>query len=181
MSFDKRSMRLKGQPLHEMQVTGMPPFNLGRMKPCACDADDSGCVIFYCGGDTFVEGAQLHPWQWVSEQLEDDDVSTTAGLFDVRTGIWRQLPSMPSARSGGVAVRIGHKVYVIGGTSPVVDIYGVQLHNGDAALDFVQVFDLDTEEWTRNPHLMMERFPGYIPQVPAAAAFGNDIVVISRH
>lgn len=178
MSFDKDSLTLKGQPLQEIQVNDVP-LNLGRFKAFACDADDAGSVVFYCGGELFVEGAHGHAWSWVSEGHRRLDCSLTTGLFYPRTGTWKSLPPMPEARSGGMAVRIGCKVYVFGGIQHLhymnpfgIGLFEMSLH------PFVLVFDLEEEHWIYNNGIAP--FPGPHDECHGAVAWGTGIFVFVR-
>ncbi|KAL3804035.1 hypothetical protein HJC23_006426 [Cyclotella cryptica] len=177
MTFDKGKMKLKGQPLEEIRVNNFPPLNLGRTKPFVCETNDSGSEIFYCGGESFVEG--YHDETWLSPIHVNHAYSATSGLFDTKTGLWRELPPMPEPRSGGVACRIGRRVLIFGGIKPLMHMFGVNLHVRPAS-DFVFVFDLDEERWITDHGF--EDFQGGNDEheCQAAVAVDTDKVVIIR-
>ncbi|KAL7516678.1 hypothetical protein ACHAWX_001665 [Stephanocyclus meneghinianus] len=175
MAFDKHTMKLKGQPLQEVEVNNSPPPNLGRIKPFVCAANDSGSAIFYCGGESFVEGN--HDEAWLSRRHLNHAYTVTSGLFDTKTGLWRQLPRMPEPRSGGIACRIGRRVFVFGGCEPVINMFGVNLYASSSS-DFVLVFDLDEERWILDHGI--EDFQGDDECQAAVAVDTENAVVIRR-
>ncbi|KAL3799929.1 hypothetical protein HJC23_007402 [Cyclotella cryptica] len=175
MTFDKHTMKLKGQPLQEVEVNNSPPPNLGRMKPFVCAANDSGSAIFYCGGESFVDGN--HDETWLSPIHLSHAYTATSGLFDTSTGLWRQLPPMPEPRSGGVACRIGRRVFVFGGFEPVINLFGVNVYDRPSS-DFVLVFDLDDEQWILDHGI--EDYQGGYDEFQAAVAVDTETAVIMR-
>jgi hypothetical protein len=185
MAFDPESNKLKGMPLQELRVNDMPPLNLGRKKPITCTTDDSESVIFYCGGDSFVEGDRFEEASsnsgWVSDDHVDLSDSTTTAFFDTRTRIWRMAPAMPFARSGGAAVRVCQRVYVVGGlNSNELRITEADL-NHNSPSKFVLVFDLDEERWVHDHGI--QKYTGRYDKCDAACSAKNgvDIIIVSGH
>eukprot|EP00804_Cyclotella_cryptica_P016913 CCRYP_001866-RA/>CCRYP_001866-RA protein AED:0.00 eAED:0.00 QI:0/-1/0/1/-1/1/1/21/456 len=177
MAFDKDSMKLKGLPLQEIHVNNVPPLNLGRTKPFVCTANDAGNVLFYCGGESFVEG--FHGEHWLSPMHLNHAATTTTGIFDTMTGLWRQLPSMPEPRSGGVACRIGRRVYIFGGMGTMLYIMEATLSNRPAS-EFMLVFDLDEECWIPNPGIDDCRGGYDENECQAAVAVDSETAIIIR-
>ncbi|MGH2747764.1 MAG: Kelch repeat-containing protein [Actinomycetota bacterium] len=105
------------------------------------------------GGEVYVFGGYLGPG--VSNPTDRG--------FVLRDGRWRSLPAMPEARAAGGVVKVGGKLYVVGGVGP--DGLG-----GDTF-----VFDPDTRQWTTAPGLSMPR-----EHLGVAAAGGKIYAVAGR-
>ena len=182
MAFDKESMKLIGQPLQEVQINGLPPHGLGRSKPFTCETDEPG-VIFYCGGKYHMDTSSEDVWSWISRDHLVHDFSTTTALFDTKTGTWRTLPRMPEGRSGGMATRVGKRVYIFSGAEPTWDVFGVGLHANERTPEFVMVFDLEQEQWITSHGI--DSFPGGqfhqgYGECHGVTSFGADIIVVSK-
>jgi non-specific serine/threonine protein kinase len=70
---------------------------------------------------------------------------TVVQAFNPRTGRWRRLPDVPSARGGTGAATLAGKVVSIGGEEPA------------GTIGSVYAFDLDLRRWSQLPDLPTPR------------------------
>ena len=79
--------------------------------------------------------------------------TNTFECYDPKENSWTLLPNMTNAREGSTAVAYGNKIYAIGGFSTPAEGHG-----GDwSILNSVEVFDIETQEWTFGPSMSIPR------------------------
>jgi hypothetical protein len=91
----------------------------------------------------------------------------TVESFDFETGRWSEGPDMPLPRHHLVGAALGGKLYVVGGRAGLLDT-----NNDEAPVGEFDVYDPETEQWTRLPELPFAA--GY----PGIAAAAGKIVVV---
>ncbi|CAA7017222.1 unnamed protein product [Microthlaspi erraticum] len=70
----------------------------------------------------------------------DDQPSSSVRIFDCRSHIWRDAPSMSVARENACALFVNEEIYVLGGCD--ID---------ENSANWFEVFDLKTQTWTALP------------------------------
>ena len=133
LAYNLENKRLQGQPWSEVLVNNKQPSALGRIGLNSCFANDEKTQIFCCGGRLFVpEHIGEHDWLEVQDMKQIGAVA--AGLFDIETGMWTEVPPMPESRDGAGIFRIGSKIYLLGGQG----IYNFQT---------MLCFDMEENRW----------------------------------
>ena len=71
-----------------------------------------------------------------------DGCLSSVEVYDTGTGLWSTITSMSVRRTNHATATVGTRVYVVGGTSFQAD------GTGDV-LDFAEMYDTETRQWTQ--------------------------------
>ena len=76
-------------------------------------------------------------------------------VWDDCAALWEQLPPMLLPTEGAAYGVIGHRLYVVGGTSMQVEEGGTVLYLGPATrrMPSLQILDMETRSWSKGPEL----------------------------
>lgn len=102
-------------------------------------------------------------------------------ILELGYGGWHPQCRLREARSGGAAVRVCQRVYVVGGLNSNELRITVADLNHNSRSKFVLVFDLDEERWVHDHGI--QKYTGTYDKCDAACSAKNDvdIIIVSGH
>ena len=106
---------IRGDPWNELAVRNSQPLGMGTLDVSWCPIDESGTKIFACGGRMSCKSTSR---EWVQARGGYNSATSRcnkAGILDIETGLWEELPDMPITPHEASICRLGTKIYVICG------------------------------------------------------------------